>query len=347
MLSLVPRLPARPRASRLCAAAVLSAALVLSQVARAEEGGAETRAAARELSVQGSELYEQGNFEQAYERFSRSYQLVQAPTVGLSAARSLLKLGRLVEASERFLDVQRQPLAEGAPPEHQKARADATLERQALLPRIPVLRVVLDGADPSDVSITLNGEPLPAPLLGVGRPVNPGTLAVKGTRGAEVVALNLELAEGETRDVTLAFKPLAPQPLVVTPPISGVPAPRPERSEPGAGQRTFAYIALGAGGAGLVVGSVFGLAGLTKKSDLEAACPDRSCPPSEFERLDSYETQRTVSIVGFTVGTVFAAAGVALLLTAPSAAPAQAGAAPARLALRLGPGTAELVGELP
>ncbi|HEX6764138.1 MAG TPA: tetratricopeptide repeat protein, partial [Polyangiaceae bacterium] len=185
------------------AAALLVAAV--SPRALAQDVDDATRAAARDLASEGSDLYQAESFEQAYDRFNRAYQLVHAPTVGIWAARSLVKLGRLVEASERFLELERLTLAENASPEHHKAKEDAAAERQALAPRIPSVRVLLEGAQPSEVFVTLNGELLQTPLVGEKRPVNPGKLAIKGTRGRDVVQAEVDLKEGETRDVKLVF----------------------------------------------------------------------------------------------------------------------------------------------
>jgi hypothetical protein len=330
--------------------ACLVFALLASPVtpAFAQEVDDATRSAARQLAVEGSEFYEHENFEQAYDRFSRAYVLVRAPTVGLWAARSLQKLGRWVEASERFLEVQRQPLAEGAPPEHQQAQAEASVERQALLPRIPSLRVLVEGAEPSDVFITLNGELLPAALIGVGRPVDPGKVDVKGTRGSDVVAASVQVAEGESRDLKLSFRPVAPLPVAAgSEAVLVEPEPARERADPGQSQRTLGWVTLGVGGASLVLGSVFGLLGLSQKSDLEAACPERSCPPAQYDELDTYETRRTIASIGLIAGGVLAASGVTLVLTAPSPRPPASHAVTPRLGFRIGFERALLFGELP
>jgi len=96
-----------------------------------------------------------------------------------------------------------------------------------------------------------------------------------------------------------------------------------------------------------VVGSVFGLLGLSQKSDLDAVCPERVCPPSQHDELDTYETRSTISSVGLIAGSVLAVTGAALVLTAPSATQARGGHSSRRLALRIGFERVLLVGELP
>jgi hypothetical protein len=242
-------------------------------------------------------------------------------------------------------------LAEGAPAEHQKAKDDAALERQALLPRIPSVRVLVEGAQPSEVFVTVNGELVPAALVGAKRPVNPGKLAIKATRGADVVEAAVELREGETRDVRLVFAPRVAVAAVPPPgPAPAAPGPEPARpsdADGGATQRTLGWVALGVGGAGLAVGGIFGILGLSDKSELEASCPDRRCEPSEYDALDAYESKRTISTIGFVAGAAFAATGVVLLLTAPSgaASPSDAGArGKPRFGAFIGPNRVELFG---
>ncbi len=184
------------RSSRFWPAVLFTVAL--SVHAGAQQVDDATRSAARQLATDGSAAYQADDFAQAYDQFNRAYQLVHVPTVGIWAARSLVKLGRLVEASERYLEVERAPLAASAPAEHVKAQKDANEERAALVPRIPSVRVILDGADPAEVFVTLNDQLLPSALLGVKRPTDPGKLRVKGVRGEQVVDANVELAEGES-----------------------------------------------------------------------------------------------------------------------------------------------------
>jgi hypothetical protein len=106
-------------------------------------------------------------------------------------------------------------------------------------------------------------------------------------------------------------------------------------------------VALGVGGAGLAVGGIFGILGLSDKSDLEASCPDRRCEPAEYDALDAYETKKTISTVGIIGGAVLATTGAVLLFTAPDGASsrnARTRGAP-RLGAFVGPGRVGLFGD--
>ncbi len=300
---------------RFCAAVLLTA--TLSVHAQAQQVDDATRSAARQLATEGSSAYQADDYAQAYDRFNRAHQLVHVPTVGIWAARSLVKLGRFVEASERYLEVERTPLAEGAPPEHVKAQKDATEERALLLPRIPSVRITLQGVDPSEALVSLNEQLLQAALLGVKRPVDPGKIRIKGVHGQQVVEQNLELAEGATRDVVLDFpklshvKPSAPLGTTES-------KPPPQQGAPGSADHTLSYVAFGVGGAALITGGIFGGLALSQKSDLDAACPERKCGPEHHGDNDGYDTKRLVSGVGLIAGAVLVGAGAVLWFTAPS-----------------------------
>jgi len=79
-----------------------------------------------------------------------------------------------------------------------------------------------------------------------------------------------------------------------------------------------AFIAFGVGGAGLVVGGIFGALALSAQSQLKQDCPGNVCGPSYHADVDAYNGKRVVSFVGLGVGVVGAALGTVLLLTSSS-----------------------------
>ena len=121
---------------------------------------------------------------------------------------------------------------------------------------------------------------------------------------------------------------------------AAAPPPAPDHREttrkPGVG----ALVALGAGAAGLTVGVVAGLVMLSRKSELDDACPNGRCPASASDTLDSYRTARTVSTVAWGVG--FAGLGVGAGLWIAGPRPDQAPSS--TVVVLLGPGTASLRG---
>ena len=80
-----------------------------------------------------------------------------------------------------------------------------------------------------------------------------------------------------------------------------------------------AIVAFAIGAAGLVTGAVAGGLALSKRSSLDAVCTSaHACPLGEAGDISSLKTTSTLSTVGFVVGGVGAATGVALLLFRPS-----------------------------
>jgi hypothetical protein len=291
-----------------------------SSTSRAQDVDEASRSAARDLGYEGVDLLQKGDAPAASERLERAYEVLRVPSIGLWSARALAESGKLIEASERYLEISRLPKA-GDVAVQDAAKADATRERDALLPRIPAVIVNVDGAAAGRV--TLDGTAIPRALLGVRRPVNPGSHHI--VAGADdTLAQDVTLKEGETKTVVLTFTPLPTlkpaAPAAVAPPMAVRSAPPQRASSPGgapSGQRIAGWALIGVGGAGLVAGGVAGVLALGKKSSIKQYCHDDACLPPAHGAVDTYNGLRTVSSVGFVVGLVGAAAGTTLLLTLP------------------------------
>jgi hypothetical protein len=310
---------------------VLGLCLLRVSRADAQELDDQTRSAARELATEGSALYQKGDFEGAYDRFSRAYQLVQKPNVGIWAARSLVRGGHWVEASERYLELERTALPGGAPPDQVQAVADAAKERRDLLGRVPSIKVIVEGADPSSVFVSLNGQLVKPALIGAKQPVNPGKLLVKGVRGEQVVEASIELGEAQFREVRLVFAgaatpaaaPAAGDPTGPAAANGSAAALTASPSDHGSNLRLYGFIGLGVGGAALATGAIFGGLAASDKSDLDTHCPNHRCQPDFHDLNDSYATKKTIASIGIIGGAVLAGAGAVLILTAPASASSQ------------------------
>ena len=297
----------------------LAAALTLAPAARADKPVDEsTRAAARTTAEDALTRYDAGDYAGALDLFNRADALVHAPTLGLMAARCLDKLGRQVEASERYLAVTRTQLDPKAPASQAKAIATAEQERAALLPKIPVLVIALEGASLTDARVTLDGKPVPAELLGLKRPTDPGVHKLEARRGAEVVTRDLTLKPGDTQTITLK--------LTGAPAAGGTPPPASPDTPPSAPSanveggpsnrlRTAGFVGVGVGGAGLLIGAITGGVAISTKGSLDAAgCSSGHCPTSQASAVSKYNTMRLVSGPSLIVGALLAAAGVTLVV---------------------------------
>jgi hypothetical protein len=99
-------------------------------------------------------------------------------------------------------------------------------------------------------------------------------------------------------------------------------APPADVSRGGSTQRLLGWIGVTAGGASLIFGGITAGLAISKKSSLEDdGCVDDICPIEIQDKVDSYNSMRTLSSVGFIAGGLLATAGVVLVLTAPSKQP--------------------------
>jgi hypothetical protein len=310
--------------------------------AHAEEDAA-TRAAARKLAEDGVLALQNGDAATAAQKLEKAHQMLRVPSVALWSGRALIKRGLLVEAAERLREAARLP-ASGDPAVQEQAKRDAEKELAELSLRIPNLVIRIDGADEASVTVTLDGAAVPAALLGEDRPVNPGPHHLIGKSETEQRIADVTVAEAERKEVVLRFGNPAPAPASVAPPRSSEPASSAVPAS-GGGRKTLAFVAVGAGAVGLVVGGVAGGLALGKKSALDdnAACEAGKCLHSVESDVTSLRTFRTVSTIGFIAGGALAATGVVLLVT--SGGPEAHGSAGAsRLALGVGAGHVRLSG---
>src|SRR5262245_9231993 len=171
------------RTKLLIVEAVLGAIVLAAPAAHAQKGtDLETKSLARKLATEGQKLFDAGDYAAALEKFNLADSLNPAPTLGLRAARCLVKLGRVVEASERYLDVTRVQLDRTANATLRKAQADAVGEREKLLPTIPTLKIEIEGPVGSGITVTIDEKPVPDALIGQKRPTDPGAHRVEVKR---------------------------------------------------------------------------------------------------------------------------------------------------------------------
>ncbi len=291
-----------------------------------------TKSAARQLGQEGIAHYEAGEYDAALDKLSRADALVQLPSTGLLVARTLAKTGKLVEASEKYLAVTKIDLPADANETQRNAKVQAEQERAALAARIPTLQIVL-GSDLAGANVVLDGRPLPAALLGMKRPTNPGGHAIVAVVDGRRATATVKLGEGESKRVVLerldaaASSPSAADdaPATEASPAASQPPAREPTPEPASSAsirplRLGAYIGLGVGGGLALVGAILGGTAMGDLDTLEAqGCTEGLCPASTKDALDSYMGTRAASI-GLLYGGLGLAAlgGVSLFLDSGS-----------------------------
>lgn len=313
----------RARAIALSLTCSMASALVAPGAFAQEQPQAENVAAARSLGLQGIKLADAGDCPGAIEKLSRAESLYHAPSILGRLGECQVLVGQIVLGTENLNRVVREELAATAPKAFRDAKERARGVLNSALPKIARLTVKIEPLD-AKPQVTVAGTLIPAALLGVERPTDPGTHEVVVTApGYLEQKTSVTLAEGASQDVTLKLE--KDPNTVAAPPAAPAPAPAVAVAPPSAPpsdtvpqkNNTLAYAALGVGGAGLVVGGITGFLALGKKNDLKG-CEGERCPSSEQDTLDDAKSMATVSTVGFAVGIVGVGVGVVLLLTGNS-----------------------------
>lgn len=305
---------------------------LVSAAANAQQVDDRARGAARTLAEDGVTALQNGDAASAVDKLGRAYQIIKLPTVGLWSARALVKAGRLVSAAERYNEVARYSGTGDA--KQDQAKADAQREREELLPRLPSATFVIEGAKASEVTVTLDGDPVLPALIGTPIPVDPKHHVLKGTRGEDSVEQPFDIAEGQKLTVSLRLgtnAAPAPAPAPAAAPVAAPATPAATQAAPGADsgtssgssfwntQRTIGVIVGGAGVVSAVVSGVFTAGALGKKSDAKAYCDSGQCTDQKGVDLlsDARSAGNLATITGI-AGIALVGAGVVLFVTAPS-----------------------------
>jgi hypothetical protein len=314
------------RLSKMIGAVLVSSMLCAAPVG-AQPVNDQLRATARALADEGMTFYEQRKYADALDRFDRASEIIQAPTISLHAARSLDKLGRLVEAAERYRTCINTPLDDKASDAFRAAQDTARTELQALTPRIPSIEIAVKGPGANEAIVTLDGRRVPKALIGVKTLVNPGEHKIGASTETHADLEEVTITEKQLSRVVLELEPKAgTNSGQETGPDNPVTPPAPMNKK-----RVGGFVALGVGGAFGVLGIGAGIAALSTQKTLERTCPqDEEPPPGKcdvdtdpvFEaNYDKFTTRQALSTVGFVVGGVGIATGVVLLVLAAKSKP--------------------------
>jgi len=279
---------------------------------------------ARSVAVTGREAFNAGDYETALALFRRAYTLYPAPTVVLYEARTLEKMGLLLEAIEAYLRTTRIAVPSDAPGQFAEAIDAARQEEHALRARIPTLTLRVKGVSANDptLEVSINGRAIGAAQLGQAQRLNPGTYRITGATSGD---------RSDTAEVVLTERQKAAVTLELAAPSSSPPEPVVIRPASGAGDassvasgnslRLAAYVSGGVGLVGLAGGVVTGLMAVKKHSEAESLCAENTCSPDDKgpSTVNDFRSMRTVSTAFYGVGAAGIAAGVVFWLLAPDA----------------------------
>jgi hypothetical protein len=127
----------------------------------------------------------------------------------LHIAQCLALTGKLVEAQESYETLTHREVGQGAPEPFRDAIEVGRRELAELRPRIPTLRIEVKPAPSTlrNLVVQLNGRPISNEVIGIARPVNPGTYRITatawGVAPSKPVDVVLEESNAKAIDLTL------------------------------------------------------------------------------------------------------------------------------------------------
>jgi hypothetical protein len=322
------------RGAPLWAAMVLVAA-VLARAAPLRAEDPAQMAEARALFDAARKRMAAGDWAEAAMRLEESLTHVHGKGTLFQLAVCYEKLGRFSSAWSLFEEVARAAERSG---EGERARI-ARERAAAVAPRVSRLTIeVLEVPPPQDMRLSRDGREVVAGDWGAPLPVDAGKVHIEArATGRATWESDVDVKPGAS--LAVRIPPLAAIPAVVphvdlaaaAPSAPAVPpppsvAPVEHRSRLGA-QRTVALGIAGAGLAGLVVGTVYGLRSNGEYGDSRAYCgADGACRDARGVslRADAFH-DGSASTVAFIAGGALVASAVALWLLVPTAAPARTG----------------------
>jgi hypothetical protein len=358
-------------------ALVLSLGCPLAAFAQDQAPNASDVALARSLGLEGAQLADAGNCAQAIDKLQRAEALYHAPTILVRLGECQVAVGKIVLGTETLQRVVREVLPAKAPKAFVDAQARAKKALDAALPKMARLKIHIEMPPGVRPAIKLDGEPISLAALDVDRPADPGSHVVEaGAPGFRAARAETTLPEGGSGSAELklepdpiaqgqvppgyppgsfppgTYPPAGPGPAGAYPaaPLQG-PAPpmspAPSGSE-GKGSKTAGYVLLGVGGAGVIVGSVFGALALGTRKTLDSNCPpDKSqCPASTDGDIQSLKRQATVSTVGFAIGGAGLLTGLIVLIASKSPTTGESEQRPKQASIEpfIGPSSVGLAG---
>jgi hypothetical protein len=184
----------------------------------------------------------------------------------------------------------------------------------------------------------IDGVPLPATLIGLPARANPGHHVVVANAKTEEGRQEIDLREGERKEITIELVSRGVDHENVTP---DTPVAKDTVKSGGGGARTAGFIMLGVGGASLITGGITGVLTFTTQSDLAQKCPNHICGPESHDELSMGNTLGLVSTITLIGGGVLATAGIIMVIVGKPSAPKEEHA---RVVPWIGPGSLGLSG---
>jgi hypothetical protein len=285
-----------------------------------------SKAAAEALFADGREAMGAKDFDLACSKFAESRRLDPAIGTELNLANCEEQRGRLATAwllyrtllPRMALDDPRRAVTE------ERAR---TLESH-----VPRLRIKAAPGAPSGVRVRVGEMELTEASFGSAIPLDPGSHVVTvRAPGQGDHQRTVTLSEGTVTELIVPFDEAGgipdeegPRDAAPGAQAPNLASPRPSREprEPddevlGMNRDTATFVTFGVGAAGLVLGTLTGLIGLSQESTADDNCDDatKTCNRTGYDANSSARTMATLSTIGFAVGLAGVGVGTYVVLT--------------------------------
>jgi len=266
-------------------------------------------------------------YEQALAGFKKSYAIVASPNSHWQVVRTLILLERYVEAFEQAHAVAAE--ADAAAVRHAKYKKTAAAARakaNELKAKIGMITVQVVGLPPEEIKaaaeappdedrlpkLTVGGQVIPVAKWGKPVPVPPGTsrVVLMSEMGTETGEVTVNAGE----HMTLTIGPQLPP---TTKPTEEPDDDKGDEKGIWGGDerlRIPSYVALGVGGAGMVMFAIFGALSSATFNDLEEQCPNAHCPAGLEDDANTARGQQVIANVSVAIGAVGITAGAALFV---------------------------------
>jgi hypothetical protein len=251
---------------------------------------------------QGHHFFRRGQFLQAAAAYRAGHAVLQSPTSGIELARAEAAAGQWLLACATARAVADIPRAPDEPEHYQLAREDAAWMVRNLAPRLPTLKLWIEGAPlGANADVTVDGEQLRLSTVLVPRKLDPGVhQIVVRVEGFAPERLEVSLAASQRETVRIRLRRVGTSPFA--------------SSENGPAISEWAYLGVGIGAVGLVAGSLAGILSVARANAAEDHCASGGrCGAEAAADVSAARTLATVSNVGFLVGLSGTALGVGVL----------------------------------
>lgn len=277
----------------------------------ADEPSLADKETARELFREGDEKFRAGRYEAALKAFAAADDIMGVPTTGVERARTLMKLGQLLEATEHLQRIMRIPSEPGENEIQKTARQEAATMLEEVRSRIPSLRVVVEGGGGAEVAMFVDGVEVPPSAHDFPRKVDPGEhqvrVVVPGFRPEE---REVRVDEEQEEVVTITLTAVDDDAPVVDPWKDDVEAGEGDGSGVD-GYAVMMWTGFAFAAAGAIAGTVTGVMSIAKAKDLESEekCGGPQCSQEYIDERDDALPIAHVSTASFAVAGVGAAIG--------------------------------------